>query len=130
MKLPKHLRENRDRLALLRRFANMVRGYVGVPVYLCGSAMADFNADPRDWDIRIRLTNADFERRFKIDAARWLDEMHTGKWSKGRWNWSDFCVKLTKVGWKNTDLNIDLQIYPDLYWREYAGEPKVRIDTR
>lgn len=126
---PKHLRENGERLASLKRYANWLRGYYAAPVYLCGSALIDFNAEPRDWDVRVKLSNAEFGRHFG-DPAAWVEEGDTGDWTRVRWKWSDECVKMTRLGWKNTGLNIDFQIYPPAYWQRFDGEPRLRLDTR
>lgn len=115
----------------LRKMANGLRGMFGMPVYLCGSALQGMNPKPRDWDIRIMLPDADFKRRFGIDAKQWANEGLTGKWTEGRWRWSDECVKQSKMAYAATGLNIDLQIYPAWYAnRHYRQYPKLKLDTR
>lgn len=126
--LPRHLQDNPKRLNKLRRFANEMANFYRTPVYLCGSAMIDFNCEPRDWDIRIEMGHRDFKRRFG-DPWQWMTEGGTGNWTQLRWKWSDECVKRTKDGWGRTGLNIDFQIYPLVQIQSYAHKPKVRLDT-
>lgn len=127
-RLPKHLTSNPSRLRKLRRYANEMANFYRLPVYLCGSALAEANMKPRDWDIRIEMTHEDFSRRFG-DAWKWEEEGAIGDWSDVRWHWSDECVKRTKTGWRMTGLNIDFQIYTVGYANQYRNNPKVRLDT-
>lgn len=143
MKLPKHLRENRERLRVLRREANAIRGLFGCPVYLCGSALLDGNSEPRDWDLRIEMPDDQFVLRFcggrggklrgdgRYNAIwEWEDATTTGKWGSSRWRWSDVCVKQSLHAARSTGLNIDFQIYPKSHCIIYRGRPKLRLDTR
>jgi len=126
--VPEHVKKH---LFGLRKLGNGLRGLYGVPVFLVGSALNGTNPKPRDWDIRIMLSDAEFKRRFGITAHEWSNEGLTGKWTEGRWRWSDECVKQTKAAWRDTGLNIDLQIYPRWYAdRHYRTYPRLRIDTR
>lgn len=126
--IPPHVK---DHLFHFRRWANALRGYYGVPVYLVGSALSGNNAKPRDWDIRIELSDEDFARRFG-DPQAWETEGGTGKWTDIRWRWSDECVKRTKDGWRMTGLNIDFQIYPRSHVKLMYPRslPRLRLDTR
>lgn len=127
--LPGHV--TNGRLFQLRRWANMLRGHYGLPVFLCGSALLENNPEPRDWDIRIEMPDKEFSTRFG-DSKKWRDEGVSGEWTRVRWRWSDECVKQTKHGWKWTSLNIDFQIYPKSYCKEesFDFQPKARLDTR
>jgi hypothetical protein len=109
----------------------MVRGQYGWPVYLVGSALRDDNPDPRDWDVRVMLSDRWFRTRFG-DPGLWEREGSTGNWTKEiRWRWSDACVKQAKHGSLHTRLNIDFQAYPLEYaHRFYGGQPRMRLDTR
>lgn len=134
---PAHLRADMSQLRRLRQFANSVSAHYGVPVYLCGSALQDDNADPRDWDIRIRLSHKDFVRFFAPDredfnavAKQWEQELDSGEYTNLQWRWARECVRRTKAGWDQTKLNIDFQIYPARYWKQFANEPRLRLDTR
>ena len=130
-RLPEHLRTKagRIRLRALRRLGNRIAAFYGVPVYLCGSALLDFNASPRDWDIRATLPDAEFKRRFG-DWKAWDTEGQTGKYTEIRWRWSDRCVKDSKDGYNVTGLNIDCQIYPASHAQHYRKRPRLRIDSR
>lgn len=128
-KAPRHLQENHGRRWLFIRWANFIRGLYGVPIYLVGSALQEYNSDPRDWDIRIRLSNEAFRIRFG-DPDDWTAQGGTGLWTRVRWRWADECVKRTKNAWRHIHENVDFQIYPPAYWRTFAGLPRLRLDTR
>lgn len=144
-KLPKHLRDNPKRLRVLRRLANGLRGLYGEPVYLCGSALLDANSDPRDWDIRIVLSDRDFalrygnliggERLTDAKVARivgdWQTEGGSGQYTRLRWRWSDDCVKHSRAGIGDSGLLIDFQVYPKTHADAlYKAKPRLRLDTR
>lgn len=130
-RLPEHLRtkRGRERLDRLRNCANALRGYFGVPVYLVGSALLDANEEPRDWDLRLSLPEADFKRRFGSPDA-WNEEGRTGKYTRVRWSWSDEMVKQSKNSSARTALNCDVQAYPEKHFRAYRNLPRLRLDTR
>ena len=124
MRAPAHLRENRPKLKLLRRWARLVKTRMGgSSVYLCGSALHDGNADPRDWDIRVNLTAAEF-RRFYGDPDAWEDQGRTGQWQRERIRWSDDCVKISKEAFYHVSLNVDFQVYPRVYAKIYRNRPR------
>lgn len=125
---PEHLRRNRDRLRLMRRRAREIARFYCVPVWLCGSALLDCNAKPRDWDIRLTLPDDDFARRYG-DPEKWEREGSTGEWTDVRWRWSNDCVKRSKQESLALGLNIDLQIYPASHAIVYRYEPRYRLDV-
>ena len=125
---PEHLRNNDARRWRLLRWANMLAGYYGCRIYLVGSATLDDNLEPRDWDIRICLPRAEFERRFGSVKA-WEDEGITGAWTEVRWRWAEECRKRTAEGWANVRLNIDCQLQPPGTWNKYGAEKRVRLDA-
>lgn len=129
-RIPAHLRDKtgRVRLRALRRFGNRIAAFYRVPVYLCGSALLDFNAAPRDWDVRITLSDLEFRRRFG-DAQAWEAEGRSGVYTQVRWGWSDRCVKDSKDGYNVTGLNVDCQIYPESHARHYRNRPRLRLDS-
>ena len=137
-RLPEHLRGRKNpRMWVLRRFANAQRGLYGQPVYLCGSALLDGNAHPRDWDIRIVLPDDQFALRYgngrnaEYVVGRWVGEALDGAWTAIRWRWSDDCVKHSLQGCRDTGLNIDFQVYPASHAKAlYKSKPKIRLDTR
>lgn len=115
---------------MLCRYANGLAAFYGAPVYLVGGALRRGNDDPRDYDIRVILPDAEFTRRYG-DPERWAEEGSSGNYSRIRWRWSDDCVHKTRIGWKDTRLNIDFQVYPASHDRaRYAKRRKLRIDTR
>jgi len=130
-KAPAHLRTPRgkERLKRLRAFANALRGRYGVPIYLCGSALLDVNEEPRDWDMRAALDEADFAR-FYGDANQWEQDGRTGAWTSVRWKWSDDMVKQSRDGYRRTLMNIDFQVYPAKHAAAYKNLPRFRLDTR
>lgn len=120
-------------LEQLLRICNELAGWFQAPVYLCGSALS--KPDPRDYDLRIQLPDADFALRYagamKAEAAvaRWVEQGLTGAWQRIRWRWSADCTHHTKRTWKLTNLNIDFQVYPMSYCQvSYADAPRLRID--
>lgn len=126
---PAHLRDRMDRLCMLQGEANGLRGLLGVPVWLCGSAMRDDNGDPRDWDVRLVLPKHRFEARYgPVDD--WMAEGAVGLWERTRWRWSDDCTKFSRDWSKTTRMNIDLQVQPLPTWLKHREEPRMRLDTR
>lgn len=125
--LPKHVIDNLPRLV---RWANIQRAYYGFPVYLVGSALSGSNPLPRDWDIRITLTNKAFSIRFG-DPQQWEYEAG-GDWTQVRWRWADECTRATKSAWAWTRLNVDFQIYPALHVKKLYPStlPRLRLDSR
>jgi hypothetical protein len=128
---PEHLRgkDKARRRKKLRTEGNGLRGLYGVPVFLCGSALLDANAEPRDWDIRITLPDAAFARRYG-PVEQWEAEGLTGQYTKIRWRWSDDCVKQSKHAASLTGLNVDVQVYPASYAAHFKHRPRFRLDTR
>lgn len=128
--IPTHLKANPGRLFVLRRFAQDVAGHFGRPVYLCGSALRDDNADPRDWDIRCIIPDADFAVRYG-DVLQWEIEGGSGMWTRIRHRWSADCVKWRRRAVVFAKINIDFQIMPASHARRhYRDKPKVRLDRR
>jgi hypothetical protein len=131
MTQPVYLREMKPitRMALLN-WAHDMRERYHAPVYLVGSALR--KRDPRDVDIRIRLTDKDFGVRYggprmKVAARLWVTEGKTGCWSFTHWNWARECSFITQSAWSRLQLNIDFQVYPACYWRKYAGKPRYKL---
>ncbi len=117
-----------QKLLVLKRWANGIAAYYGVPVYLVGSALRESNHDPRDWDIRCCLPNYDFMVRYG-SAEEWVAEGISGNWTRTRWRWSADCVKQTKHAWRATGaLNVDFQTQPISEWERFNNEPRLRLD--
>lgn len=121
---------NKGQLQRLREWANTISGYYGVPVYLCGSALSKKN--PRDFDVRICLSDGDFIIRYgaSADIVEWWGRKALGKWDASHWAWADDCITRSKNGWAETPCNIDFQIYPKHHWDMYDKFPRMRLDTR
>ncbi len=81
---PEHLAKRIELMHQLRRWANIVYAQYGVPVYLCGSVLKHDIADPRDWDVRVRLSNAQFTVRYGRPDL-WWEEGQSGFWTAIRW---------------------------------------------
>ena len=124
----------KEEFAELQKWANGIRGYYGAPVYLVGSVLQ--KKDYRDVDIRIILSDYEFGCRYGtprqalVSTQEWIDASATGNWTKVRWKWSDDCVKRTRIAWRDTNLNIDFQVYPESFAKMYEHQPKLQIDTR
>jgi len=100
------------------------------PVYLCGSVL--HNPAPRDIDIRVVIADHEFAARYGNECTREIDETHHYCKRKGLasskaidWDaqgptqrWIDDVAKFTSHLSLKLGLNIDLQIWPDSYWRE------------
>jgi hypothetical protein len=129
-RLPTHLRGNRW-LKSLRREANGLRGLYGVAVFLAGSALLDSNPDPRDWDVRLTLPDADFQRRYG-PVEDWISEGNTGRWTRTRWRWSDDCVRRSRQLSVALGVLVDFQVYPRTHVKRmhYTQKPRLRLDTR
>jgi hypothetical protein len=128
---PKHLREDPGLFAnwwRLYRWANSLQNVFGAPVYLVGSALRDDNPDPRDWDIRIILSDRRFAQRYG-PVDEWEDEGSSGNWGRTRHRWARECVKYAENGARHTQLNIDFQVYPHSHAPAYAGKPRLRLDN-
>lgn len=113
----------------LTREANSLAGYYGAPVYLVGSALQPEKRLPRDFDLRIMLTDADFRTRYGGSAEDWEDQGRTGDWQAVRWRHSDDCVKQSKHASDNCWHMVDVQVYPESYFKRF-NKPRVRLDTR
>jgi len=125
---PKHVtKEFRKKL---QHVGNGLRGLYGAPVYLVGSALLDSNMYPRDWDIRIMLSDAEFTRRYG-NPQTWHAEQAHKNWTRISWRWSDDCVKQSKVESSILGVLVDFQVYPlSIYRKSFRHRPRLRLDTR
>lgn len=97
-------------------------------MWLVGSALKDGNAKPRDWDIRIVLSEQAFARRFG-DSDIWQEEAVTGRWTDVRWRWSNECIKQGVWASGYSGLNVDFQIFPATVAKVYKFRPKFRLNA-
>lgn len=109
---------------LLVNFARLLAERYRTHAYLCGSALTKSN--PRDWDVRLRLTHAEFKRRWG-DPHKWILEGNSGEWTDIRWSWSNENAPLSANGSRCTGLNLDVQIYPAAYWKTFDGQPRLLL---
>lgn len=123
------LHATKDFRKRLRGDATDLAAFYRGPVYLVGSALLDSNAQPRDWDVRITIPNAEFQRRYG-DPNRWVEEGHTGQWTKVRWRWSDDCVKQSQRLSGHLQVLVDVQVYPQSFEGIFTGKPRLRLDRR
>jgi hypothetical protein len=113
---------------VLYRYANSLRAFYGLPVYLCGSILERSNY--RDVDIRIEMPDDLFNVRFGL-VKLWIEEGATGNYTNLRWKWSEECVDKTQKGWNDTLMNIDFQIYPKSYCEAmFKDKKKFKLDTK
>jgi hypothetical protein len=141
--MPKHLKSNEPRLFLLRRWANLLAARFGASVYLVGSALRDDNANPRDWDVRIPLTNEQFALRYATAGQRvrmsgsqiadlWNEQYYgrTGDDRRVYWRWTRECQRTGKEAFrKYLGLYVDFQAYPPREWRSWGDHPYWRINA-
>ena len=128
----------------LSRFANMVSSLFGGDAYLVGSARRAANTDPRDWDIRLLLSDKRFCLRYaprqalKDDGVASMVMDFTCRYRSGLsnytyWRWADEMARMSDMGRRQTNLNIDFQVHPTHLWLEHDDpekHPRVRLDTR
>lgn len=112
----------------VERFAKiLLRNRLNKPVYLCGSALRRDNLKPRDWDVRVCLTDKEFAVRYGISARQWSREGKSGQWTEGRHAWSDHCTEASRAISELAGVTVDVQIYPASFWKTFAGKPRFRI---
>jgi len=119
------------KLFMMQRWANIIGGHYGYPVFLVGSALT--KEDPRDYDIRLRLPDKIFSLRYQVedgDIEQYIMRTKAGLWLDSHWRYARDAVKQWERGCKFTRLNLDFQIYPGTYWKEFDGEPRLRLDKR
>ena len=119
---------------------HMAARYNG-PVYLLGSILT--NPTPRDYDIRIVIQDHEFAARYgntlvQTDLAEHhpvrrrfpeLLSMKLVEWDREgpSQRWIDDIAKFGAVWSQRLGANIDLQIWPDSYWREGTYPTPIRL---
>ncbi len=98
-----------------------------IKIYIVGSAL--YKKNPRDIDIRMRVSDAFFKKLFKVSVKRWCEEKKRGSWGKGVYKWSDFCCKISRLLNEANifDQIIDFQIQPSSDWKKYSSLRRLRI---
>jgi hypothetical protein len=121
---PTHIQKNWSNL---RKFATIMQNIYGSSVFLCGSALLDFNSDPRDWDIRVIIEDSEFERRYG-SVSKWNEPPTEDGLNRVRTRWAADCMKRSKKAWEVTGLHIDFQVQPESHVNEvYKTSPKLKI---
>jgi hypothetical protein len=135
--LPEHVTKMRH-VYMATMAANKLRVFFGETVWLAGSRL-DSARTPRDWDFRICLPDDVFAYRYvgslgmgdPFEAAvRWLKNFKSADFNDSVWRWGDDMVHHSRKATLETGEMVDVQVYPALYWREFDGLPRVRLDTR
>jgi hypothetical protein len=106
-------------------WANQMAARFARPVYLVGSALT--SAVPRDWDVRIVLSNAEFELRYG-DSRQY----EAGAWRPKRFPamlgyYADM-AKLTAQAVSAARVNVDFQVHPMRFAYRFKGERRRRLD--
>jgi hypothetical protein len=117
---------------ILRPWANQIAARFAAPVYLVGSALRE--EYPRDVDIRIVLTDADFVQRYGISA----DEPHRiGPHATHSPDYRRLCERywtdIAKLGaWASRNhsrgLNFDVQVQSDSLAVPFVLHERMRLD--
>jgi len=110
-------------------WANQIAGRYGFPVYLVGSALTE--AEPRDVDVRVVLTDAAFFARFGIKPMRTESEAWKPEQSEGTRRLYAEQGKLSRSAALTLHLNIDFQVQSEsiVLVRAYHERPRRRLDT-
>ena len=114
-------------LPSLKCIANQLYGYYGGEVYLVGSALQKENS--RDIDIRVIVTQEDFERLF----GKYSDfsmEFNSGVFSITAWRWVEDRLKRCRDLSKRTGENIDFCCWHVEMWKPVEYPNHIRLDTR
>lgn len=111
--------------ARLRPWARQLALRFGRPLWLVGSALE--LPDPRDVDVRVLLSSAEFEARYG-DPSEW----HKGLWWPNR---LDGSLRYAADVWDLSReaslvlrLNIDFQVQPPIESRRYDPTKRLRLD--
>lgn len=111
----------------LTGWSNQMAARFARPVYLCGSALK--LQHPRDYDIRIVLTDEEFEHRYGdpcfYESSAWLPKRFPQMLS-----YYEDMAKLTRQGVLACHLNLDFQVHPMKFAQKerYRDQPRKRLD--
>ncbi len=112
-------------LRTMQPWARQIASRFGRPVYLCGSALE--LPQPRDIDVRVVLTDAEFAARWG-NPNTWRCAVWTPYPCEGSRRWASDMGKLNQQGSKVLGLNLDLQVQALCHAREFADKPRLRLD--
>jgi len=134
----KHVKDRPFELFWLRfqGMANSLAMRYGGKVYLCGSALT--RSDPRDYDIRIVISQKERKRQFgEIGWYRMPDgslvDIHRSNmnaWSTARWKQSYEGVKSNRdLADRGYDYPFDVQIMDEAMDVHFKDKPRIRMDA-
>ena len=110
-----------------RRNANSLATLYGVPVWLVGGALTDEH--PRDFDVRVILSEADHKKFFKGSylesrTTKWLEDFEDWEWLRAY-----ECLKMSRIQTYRMSCRVDFQIQSETEAEHYKDMPKERLDT-
>jgi len=114
---------------LLERWANLIRGFYGHPVYLGGSQLV--KDAPRDVDVFVIIPDDEFKLRYQCDDIKqWGLRYNNGLWDDSNWNWADDISHKSLQAMKFIRMQIDFKLYPQSYQDEfYKDKELLQLDT-
>lgn len=104
--------------------ANALAMKYGGPVYLVGGALTQEN--PRDYDIRIVITNQDCTRLFgEREPTRHITDF----WSEAEWRQRSEGLKQSRLLYSRVNYRLDVQIQNEDEASRYKDEARIRLDS-
>lgn len=113
-------------LPKLKIIANQLYAYYGGPVYLVGTALE--KEECRDIDIRVVVSNKDFDRLFgPVDV--FLKEYSSGEFGLTTWRWAEDRLKRCRLLYDRYRIRIDFCCWVESMW-DGVNNKHLRLDTR
>lgn len=106
-------------------WATQLAARFGRPVFLVGSALK--LPSPRDYDVRIVLSNDEFQNRYGDPSLYERSCWVPGFFPTMRGYFEDM-AKLARQGVEAIQLNLDLQVHPLRFAYRYRDEARLRLD--
>lgn len=105
--------------------------YFGLPVYLVGGALRDF--DPRDLDVVIPVPDDLFRAMHgdpfgKVDLTRWSSGLRDANPPAFWRRWARDCAKQSRVMTLFCGRTVDFKTQPQSYFDTYTDKPRIRLD--
>jgi hypothetical protein len=110
-----------------RRNANSLAVRYGAPVLLVGGALVDEH--PRDYDVRIVLSEEDHKRQFKGVSGQIRDVKYLNDFEDWEWRRGYDCLKHSRVMSVRMRVCVDFQIQSEHEAQAWKDLPSVRLDT-
>lgn len=110
-----------------RRNANSLAARYGAPVLLVGGALID--EEPRDYDVRIVLSNSTFRRFYGGTSIDERPETAAFDYEPWEWRRAYDCLKQSRILMGRMMVSIDLQIQSVDEAKRYEGQRSIRLDT-